>query len=262
MRFPPAIAVEAIAGFDPRAAWTRFERQPDPRELPEAIVVPSESDPAHPLALRAADALIEILDREHVLADARAGKMFGVLVVDAGDAGIGWLRAFSGMLGRRWLVDGYAPPCFDLEAVAEFWPAGEAEISDLTERMAAAPGHERDALASARAERSRALWARLRDAYRLVDAAGSERSLDSLFAPGRPPAGAGDCAGPKLVALAHRLAMRPLALAELWWGPASSERRHARLYPPCRSKCAALLAHMLRTTDDGQGRLDRGSDES
>ncbi len=175
----------------------------------------------------------------------RGGKMFGVLVVDAGPEGIGWLRAFSGMIARRWLIEGFAPPCFDLHEVATFWPSGEDELVALTERIAVASVPEREALLRSRKERSRALWDRLYRAYRIADGGGKFRALDAFFS-GRPPSGAGDCAGPKLLALAQHLGMRALALAETWWGPDRPGRQHGRLYAPCGHKCGPLLAHMLR----------------
>src|SRR4051812_42017699 len=53
----------------------------------------------------------------------REGKMFGVLAVPGG-----YLRAFSGMLAGTWLVEGFAPPLFDLAARDAFWLHGEAEL--------------------------------------------------------------------------------------------------------------------------------------
>ena len=59
------------------------------------------------------------------------GTMFGVLVVAAPDGRVGYLSAFSGMLGGRWQVEGFAPPLFDLSAFEKFWPAGEEELRIL-----------------------------------------------------------------------------------------------------------------------------------
>ncbi len=66
----------------------------------------------------------------------REGKMFGVLVVRDGDR-IGFLRAFSGMVGGEWLVDGFVPPAFDLAARDAFWIAGEQELIAIAETIAA-----------------------------------------------------------------------------------------------------------------------------
>ena len=113
-------------------------------------------------------------------------------------------------------------------------------------RLAAIDG-ERERLEHERAAQSRTLMRRLHDTYVICNARGERRPLRELFAPGEPPSGAGDCAGPKLIGHASRLGLRPLALAELWWGapPASGGRRAGQLYPSCRGKCGPLLPFML-----------------
>ena len=74
----------------------------------------------HPLAHRAAMELMATLqshDAAHWrLHEAGNGKMFGVLVVAAGDGTIGYLRGFSGMVHGKWDIDGWAPPTFDRHA--------------------------------------------------------------------------------------------------------------------------------------------------
>lgn len=105
----------------------------------------------------------------------------------------------------------------------------------------------RRALQRERATRSCQLLEQLFDGYQIPSANGTVRSLRSLFAPHTPPGGSGDCAAPKLFAhaLAHRL--RPLALAEFWWGtpPSAGGRQPGVYYPSCRGKCGPILAHML-----------------
>lgn len=66
-----------------------------------------------------------------------------------------------------------------------------------------------------------------------------------------PPAGAGDCAGPKLLQYAFQYNLKPVALAEFWWGksPKSEVRKHQQFYPPCTSKCAPIMQHMLKYLD-------------
>src|SRR5690606_19855660 len=63
-----------------------------------------------------------------------------------------------------------------------------------------------------------------------------------------PPAGAGECAAPKLLQYAYQNQLKPLALAEFWWGapPKSQVRKHKEFYPSCRSKCEPILGHMLQ----------------
>ncbi|MFY0529031.1 RluA family pseudouridine synthase [Archangium gephyra] len=98
-----------------------------------------------------------------------------------------------------------------------------------------------------RAERSRQLWRQIAESYVIPNARGESRLLATLFAPEPPPGGAGDCAAPKLLAQAYRHGLRPLALAEFWWGaPPLTGGRHAGVYyPACRSKCGGVLPYML-----------------
>ena len=115
----------------------------------------------------------------------------------------------------------------------------EAEQARLERRLAA----------HARLHRmvSRRLMRQIHDTYRVTNARGEVRALRDLYAPAEPPGGAGDCAAPKLLAYAYARGLRPLALAEFWWGapPAGGGRVSGAFYPACRDKCGPLLAFML-----------------
>ena len=163
------------------------------------------------------------------------GKMFGVLVVVAPDGTPGYLRAFSGMVAGQWVVDGWSPPAYDAAARDAVWIPGEAELYDL------------GADDEARTARSRELLPAIQNTYHFANARGEVRALRDLFAPKEPPGGAGDCAAPKLLAQAYALGLRPLALAEFWWGapPRTGDRRAGSFYPACQGKCPPILAHML-----------------
>ena len=88
-------------------------------------------------------------------------------------------------------------------------------------------------------------------AYRMLNAKGEERDLIDIFREythAMPPAGAGDCCAPKLLQYAYLHRLRPVCMAEFWWGesPASEIRHHLHYYPACRSKCLPILTHMLK----------------
>ncbi len=63
-----------------------------------------------------------------------------------------------------------------------------------------------------------------------------------------PPAGAGECAAPKLFQYAFQKQLKPIALAEFWWGPSpnSEIREQGKFYPACKRKCQPILAFMLK----------------
>ena len=91
-------------------------------------------------------------------------------------------------------------------------------------------------------------------AYRMLNAKGEERDLIDIFREythAMPPAGAGDCCAPKLLQYAYLHHLRPVCIAEFWWGesPASEIRHHLHYYPACRSKCLPILTHMLKGLD-------------
>lgn len=105
-------------------------------------------------------------------------------------------------------------------------------------------------LKNERKERSAALQGQLFEQYSFLNKAGVKKSLQDIFAPtafGRPPAGAGECATPKLLQFAFAHGYRPIAMAEFWWGaaPKSEIRQHKQFYPACAGKCKPILAHML-----------------
>jgi tRNA pseudouridine32 synthase/23S rRNA pseudouridine746 synthase len=308
-----------------------FAPPPVAGEIPSRFPSPFAVEP-HALARRAGEELMRelaVLGPQWGLE--RDGKMFGVLAVADKAGRVGWLRAFSGMVGGSWDVDGFAPPVFDAAARDAFWPAGERELGVIDERIRAIEtdvagargelgaldagqraeldamrelhrvrraarhaaraaagataslddesrrdGAERRhldeahaaaraplgarvaeadrtiaALGEQRAARSRELLHAIHATYTLASAAGDARPLRDLFAPAEPPGGAGDCAAPKLLAHAYRLGLRPLALAELWWGapPATGGRISGVYYPACRGKCGPILEHVLRGLD-------------
>ncbi len=240
--------------------------QPYAGDCPTRFPTPFDRAAIHPLARRAAMELMETLqsrDAAHWrLHEPGNGKMFGVLVVATRDGTIGYLRGFSGMVHGQWNIDDWVPPTFDRHAYDAVRIPAEAEMMEFKAQHATllasvsngastANMHRVDAavraLDATRAARSRALTTQIHDAYRFANARGEVRSLRSLFAPGEPPTGSGDCAAPKLLAHAYRLGLRPIALAEFWWGAASAtgDRREGVFYAACRGKCLPILTHML-----------------
>ena len=114
-----------------------------------------------------------------------------------------------------------------------------AEINDLKEK---------------RKQKSAQLQQQLFDQYTFLNSLGHAKNLRLIFQDildGVPPAGAGECAAPKLLQYAFLHQLTPIALAEFWWGqtPASEIRKHGQFYPACRGKCGPILGHMLQGMD-------------
>ena len=95
--------------------------------------------------------------------------------------------------------------------------------------------------------KSGALQQKLFAEYSFLNVLGNRKSLGEIFN-NNPPAGAGECAAPKLLHYAFKHHLKPIAMAEFWWGqsPKSEIRKHKHFYPACKSKCEPiLLSHML-----------------
>ena len=101
-----------------------------------------------------------------------------------------------------------------------------------------------------RKQLSAKLQAKLFDEYHFLNAKGTKRGLLSIFneTPQKlPPAAAGECAAPKLLQYAYLNKLKPISMAEFWWGaePNSAIRKHKHYYPSCQGKCHPILSHML-----------------
>lgn len=102
-----------------------------------------------------------------------------------------------------------------------------------------------------RKQRSNDTQNQLFNQYHFLDATGKTKPVLELFQHvenGKPPSGAGECCAPKLLQYAYQHALKPIAMAEFWWGasPASEIRKHQQFYPACRGKCEPILGHMLQ----------------
>lgn len=101
-----------------------------------------------------------------------------------------------------------------------------------------------------RKRKSAALQEKLFDQYHFLNQNKLAKSLSDIFAhtaENKAPAGSGECAAPKLLQYAFEHDLKPIAMAEFWWGqsPVSEVRKHGFFYPACRGKCEPILAHML-----------------
>ncbi len=104
-----------------------------------------------------------------------------------------------------------------------------------------------EALKTERKKGSAELQNWLFEQYRFLNKRQENKSLEEIFKPNEPPAGAGECAAPKLLQHAYIHGYKPLCMAEFWWGksPAAEIRLHRNFYPACRGKCLPILTFML-----------------
>lgn len=136
-----------------------------------------------------------------------------------------------------------------LKKMMQYWnhkiASASQELADFTNKI--------NTLKEERKQKSAALQQQLFEKYAFLNQYGNSKSLGEIF-DGNPPAGAGECAAPKLLHYAFQYQLKPIALAEFWWGqsPKSEVRKHQQFYPACTGKCEPILAHMLEgiTMDD------------
>ena len=118
-----------------------------------------------------------------------------------------------------------------------------------------------------RSKRSAALQERIFSHFIILNASGESRDLCEIFADTpqhTPPAGAGECAAPKLLQYAYTNSYHPLAMAEFWVGDSPKEeiRRHGCFYPSCKAKCEPILGWMLQGLDVEPNPLEKQIDEA
>ena len=245
--------------------FSPFEESITAYNLPERFTFPFDYAP-HPLSLLAVEKLqLHLQNQQKWIHNfglfqeegIAIGKMFGVLVVRTQQNEIGYLAAFSGKLAGGNHHDKFVPPIFDGMADGGFLNAGMTELTRINFEIKAIEEEKPEAYAeqiqvlkTLRKSHSVSLQNEIFDQYHFLNQAGEEKSLREIFENAfykNPPAGAGECAAPKLLQYAFQHQMQPIAMAEFWWGlsPKSDFWKHGHFYPACHEKCAPILAHML-----------------
>ncbi len=247
-------------------AFTSFISPTDELAIPEQFVVTRHGIPDG-LARLAADELQLHLQTQTIWShnfgltendpQIIVGKMFGVLVVMTSDHQLGYLAAFSGKLAGGNHHAKFVPPVFDGLATNSFLNQGMEELTRINKDIKAlielkceGTNEKVKMLKTARQIHSAALQRKLFEHYHFLNVSGRKKSLNEIFKTALrkdPPSGSGECAAPKLLQYAFQHQMKPLALAEFWWGqsPKSKAWKHGHFYPTCTEKCGPILEHML-----------------
>ncbi len=189
------------------------------------------------------------------------GKMFGVLVVKNQADELGYLAAFSGKLAGGNLHSYFVPPVFDALTENSFLNVGMAELNSINIEIAKLENNipensdEIEFLKSERKDLSIALQNKLFKHYNFLNQGKVGMNLIEIFQKAgykNPPSGAGECAAPKLLNYAFQNNLKPIALAEFWWGlsPKSNKWKHGQFYPTCKEKCEPILEHMIDGVED------------
>ena len=138
----------------------------------------------------------------------------------------------------------------EFKRLEKYWKdrisALQKETDDYTAKI--------EALKNERKIRSAALQQKLFEQFKMLNANGEIKDLCAIFkqtVQKTPPAGAGECTAPKLLQYAYLHQLKPIAMAEFWWGnsPKAEIRHHGYYYPACKGKCEPILTHMLQGLD-------------
>ena len=224
-------------------------------QAPERFTYPFCYEP-HPLCVMAAkEVQAYIASHAEIKEDADRGKMFGVMVVEH-EGGLAYLAAYSGLLAGRNDWDYFVPPVYDAQQPDGHFKTMEREISRIS-RLSSSSSQSRQSK-----EMSQDLQTWLFHQYQLLNARGEVKDLvdiwQSYYSRPKlrqkfplPPGGTGDCCAPKLLQYAYQQGLKPVCMAEFWWGATTKEevRQHLNYYPACRGKCKPILTWMLQGLD-------------
>lgn len=208
---------------------------------PERFTYPFFYEP-HPLCLLAAEEVKQEIRR----INPKEGKMFGVLVVETTQQQLGFLAAYSGLLEGHNDWGYFVPPIFDAQQPNGYFKTREREIMASEEHK----------------QMSQELQTWLFHQYQLLNARGETKDLVDVWQDYHcserirrkfplPPGGTGDCCAPKLLQYAYKEGLKPICMAEFWWGesPKNLIRHHEQFYPACRGKCKPVLTWMMQGLD-------------
>ena len=98
---------------------------------------------------------------------------------------------------------------------------------------------------------SRKLQAQMHDAYSIMNFMGNSSSLQQLMPQGLPT-GTGDCCTPKLLHYAATHNLKPIAIAEFWWGKSTQAKQPGEFYGACVERCQPLMGFLLSGLNSGR----------
>ncbi|XWK88315.1 MAG: RluA family pseudouridine synthase [Phormidium sp.] len=130
----------------------------------------------------------------------------------------------------------------------------DAVLQPIKQLIAQADAQIRE-LKKQRQELSRHLQTQMHAVYSLTNFSGNSLTLQQLM-PGGLPTGTGDCCAPKLLHYAASHNLKPLAMAEFWWGKSSvnGDKIAGEFYGACVERCQPLMGFLLSGMTPGKAR--------
>ena len=181
------------------------------------------------------------------------GKMFGVLVCEDLQGNEVILKAFSSTHNGIWDVKGWAPHLVNEKKFMAIVEGGNFKIHPLTEAINDLSNDidKLNLLILKRKIISQKIQSQLHALYELSNFKHKKRKLSELFLKKGIPNGTGDCCAPKLLNYAALKNLKPISIAEFYWGKTSKsgKRIAGNFYSACTEKCEPILGFMLCKAD-------------
>lgn len=213
-----------------------------------------------------------------------SGQMFGVLICLDDDGNEVVLKAFSGQFRGVWNICGWVPPLLDEQEFIKLTKDSDEQIHQISKKIDNCVNLiEKQKLKQQRHQISKKSMEEIFALYNVpvidrfitvktyeiqnpknlkyypkyeVKPIIKEKSLFDFFSQPTektsskkkmPPTGAGECCAPKLLSYALKNNLRPISMAEFFYGPStkSKSKIHKNFYPPCDDKCLPIIPAML-----------------
>jgi tRNA pseudouridine32 synthase/23S rRNA pseudouridine746 synthase len=181
---------------------------------------------------------------DYLFSEAR-GKMFGILLCKDSQGNLHELRAFSSQYNGSWSVPNWVGPVFEPEEFSRMVEPVDSRIKELDSLILASSVPQN--LEQERRDLSQNLMKEIHQLYEFTNSSADRAGFSEVWKTQKGiPNGAGDCCTIKLLNHAHQHQLKPVSLAEFFWGKANSSgtRQHGYFYPPCVEKCQPLLQWM------------------
>ena len=162
-------------------------------------------------------------------------KMLGILACDDAEGNRVVLKAFSGQVCGQWVIPGWCEPAFSVSDYSAILEETDRQVKELARQGRDSRGVSAEAMR------------RLFGLYRIHCIDGSVKTYSEIFGDTLPPSGTGDCAAIKLLNCAFKNHLKPVSMAEFYYGGhnPSASKEPCQFYPPCEEKCRPLLKEML-----------------
>lgn len=201
------------------------------------------------------------------------GKMLGILIIETPSLNVEESNAFrvhiinniKYLVAYSGVVNGlddenhfFVSPVYDLQNPDDFYLQKDKQISDINHLLAASEGLSPKKIHQLKAERKQlsiSLQKEIFSHFNFLNPLGTYRNVIDIFADvkrGLPPGGTGECAAPRLLQFAYQHGLKPLQIAEFWYGqsPGNILRIHGQFYPSCIEKCSPILKFMIPSLED------------